>query len=89
MTKGETKMDKYNTTKQRLNALKNYRSRSFNEDYPVFSVPRNSVSDKNMEFYQQIDKVLFQAHEVIMGLVEEQIQKDQKIIDAVEVLLND
>jgi hypothetical protein len=82
-------MDKYNTTKQRLNALKNYRSKSLSENYPVFSIPCVSVSDKDMEYYKEISNVLFQAHHVVMELVEEQIQKDQEVIDAVEVLLGD
>lgn len=80
-------MDKYTVTKERLKALKDYHRNSFNEDYPTFSVPYRSSYDKDMEYYKEISNVLFQAHHVIMELVEEQIQKDQETIDAVKVLL--
>lgn len=80
-------MDKYTITKERLKVLRNYHSNSFNEGYPTFSVPYRSSYDKDMGYYKEISNVLFQAHHVIMELVEEQIQKDQQTIDAVEALL--
>lgn len=83
-------MDKYTVTKNRLNTLKYYQVKSaeqgLSEVYNL-SVPYHSSYDKDMEYYKEISNVLFQAHHVIMELVEEQIQKDQQTIDAVELLL--
>ena len=83
-------MDKYNTTKNRLNKLKHYQLNSAKNglsDAIATCVPYYSTYDKDMEYYKQISNVLFQAHHVIIELVEEQIQKDQETIDAVELLL--
>ena len=83
-------MDKYTVTKNRLSALRYYQINSANQGLSEvcnFSVPYHSSYDKDMEYYKDISNVLFQAHHVIMELVEEQIQKDQQTIDAVEALL--